>query len=76
MNDVVAWSGGFDSTYLIKYLIETGLLSNREITLVSFHHNLCNEDKNIREEKRRKLNHLNQTIARIRRGQFNGNSSY
>ena len=24
----------------------------------------------------RKLNHLNQTIARIRRGQFNGNSSY
>ena len=55
MNDVVAWSGGFDSTYLIKYLIETGLLSNREITLVSFHHNLCNEDKNIREEKRRKL---------------------
>ena len=29
-----------------------------------------------REEKRRKLNHLNQTIARVRRGQFNGNSSY
>ncbi len=29
-----------------------------------------------REEKRRKLNHLNQTIARVRRGQFNGNNSY
>lgn len=54
MNDVVAWSGGFDSTYLIIYLIENGLLSSKEITLVSFHHNLCNEDKNIREEKTRK----------------------
>ena len=54
MNDVVAWSGGFDSTYLIIYLIETGLLSSKEITLVSFHHNLCNEDKNIRKEKTRK----------------------
>lgn len=29
-----------------------------------------------KRRKRRKLNHLNQTIARIRRGQFNGNSSY
>lgn len=34
------------------------------------------EEPRQREEKRRKLNHLNQTIARIRRGQFNGNSSY
>ena len=28
------------------------------------------------KEKRRKTSHLNQTIARVRRGQFNGNSSY
>lgn len=29
-----------------------------------------------KRRKRRKLNHLNQTIARVRRGQFNGNNSY
>ena len=29
-----------------------------------------------KEEKTKKNSHLNQTIARIRRGQFNGNSSY
>lgn len=54
MNDVVAWSGGFDSTFLIIHLIKQGMLSGKELTLVSFHHNLCNEPKNIREEKARK----------------------